>query len=52
VAVTVTTAAERIGLVADLERDTARRAAMGLAMEALRTRDSRTADHSDDVMTL
>ena len=48
----VTTATERIGLVADLERDTARRAATAVAMEALRTRDEGTADHCDDVLTL
>jgi HD domain-containing protein len=43
---------DRIGLVADLERDTARRAASALATEALRIRDSRTAEHCDDVLTL
>ena len=48
----MTTAAERVGLVRDFERDTARRAATALASEALRTRDSCTADHCDDVLTL
>ncbi len=48
----VTTAAERIGVATDFERDTARRAATALATEALRTRDTGTADHCDDVMTL
>lgn len=48
----VTTAGERVGLVHDLERDTARRAATALATEALRTRDSSTAEHCDDVVTL
>lgn len=51
-AVAITSTAERIGLVADLERETARRAAMAMAMEALKTRDRNTADHSDDVLTL
>ncbi len=50
--VSVTTAAERVALVGDFDRDTARRAATALATEALRTRDSCTADHSDDVLTL
>jgi hypothetical protein len=52
VGASVTTAAERVALVDDLERDTARRAATALATEALRTRDSCTAEHCDDVVTL
>ena len=50
--VSVTQAAERVALVKDFERDTARRAATALASEALRTRDTSTAEHCDDVVTL
>ena len=47
-----TSPGERMQLVEDLERDTARRAAMALAMATLEVRDTGTADHSDDVLTL
>jgi diguanylate cyclase (GGDEF)-like protein/putative nucleotidyltransferase with HDIG domain len=47
-----TSPGERVKLVEDLERDTARRAAMALAMATLEERDTGTADHSDDVLTL
>ena len=47
-----TSPGERMELVEDLERDTARRAAMALALATLEARDSGTADHSDDVLTL
>jgi hypothetical protein len=51
-AVESSSAAERIGLVTELERATARRAAMDVAMAALETRDRNTALHCDDVLTL
>jgi len=39
-------------LVEDLEQETARRAAMALAVATLEVRDTDTAHHSDDVVTL
>ena len=39
-------------LVEELEHETARRAALALAVATLEVRDRRTADHSDDVLTL
>jgi diguanylate cyclase (GGDEF)-like protein/putative nucleotidyltransferase with HDIG domain len=39
-------------LVEELEHETARRAALALAMATLEVRDRQTADHSDDVLTL
>ena len=39
-------------LVEELEQETARRAALALAMATLEERDPATADHSDDVLTL
>jgi len=39
-------------LVEDLEQETARRAAMALAVATLEVRDTGTAHHSDDVVTL
>ena len=39
-------------LVEELEQETARRAALALAMATLEERDRNTADHSDDVLTL
>jgi diguanylate cyclase (GGDEF)-like protein/putative nucleotidyltransferase with HDIG domain len=47
-----TSPGERVMLVEELERDTARRAAMALAVATLEVRDTGTADHSDDVLTL
>ena len=43
---------ERMQLVGKLEEDTARRAAMALAIATLEVRDTGTADHSGDVLTL
>jgi diguanylate cyclase (GGDEF)-like protein len=43
---------ERMHPVGKLEEDTARRAAMALAMATLEVRDTGTADHSGDVLTL
>ena len=39
-------------LVEELEHETARRAALALAVATLEVRDRNTADHSDDVLTL
>jgi diguanylate cyclase (GGDEF)-like protein/putative nucleotidyltransferase with HDIG domain len=39
-------------LVEELEHETARRAAMALAVATLEVRDTNTAEHSDDVLTL
>ena len=39
-------------LVGELESETARRAALALAVATLQVRDRETADHSDDVLTL
>ena len=47
-----TSPGERVVLVEELERDTARRAAMALAVATLEVRDTGTAEHSDDVLTL
>ena len=44
--------AENAYLVEELERETARRAAVAVAVATLEARDRRTADHSDDVLTL
>ena len=43
---------ERVQLIEQLEHDAARRAAMALAAATLEVRDSDTADHSEDVVTL
>ena len=47
-----TSPGERVVLVEELEHEVARRAAMALAMATLQVRDSGTADHSEDVVTL
>ncbi len=47
-----TSPGERMKLVEELEHETARRAAMALAVATLEVRDTNTADHSDDVLTL
>jgi diguanylate cyclase (GGDEF)-like protein len=47
-----TSPGERIMLIQELEHETARRAAMALAVATLQVRDANTADHSDDVLTL
>jgi len=47
-----TSPGERVLLVEELEHETARRAAMALAVATLQVRDSGTADHSEDVLTL
>jgi diguanylate cyclase (GGDEF)-like protein len=47
-----TSPGERVVLVEELERETARRAAMALAVATLEVRDTGTAEHSDDVLTL
>jgi diguanylate cyclase (GGDEF)-like protein len=47
-----TSPGERMLLVEELEHETARRAAMALAVATLEVRDRGTADHSDDVLTL
>ena len=47
-----TSPGERVQLVEELERETARRAAMALAIATLEVRDTETAEHSDDVLTL
>jgi diguanylate cyclase (GGDEF)-like protein len=47
-----TSPGERVALVEELERETARRAAMALAIATLEVRDTGTAEHSDDVLTL
>jgi hypothetical protein len=52
VSVGVTSPSERVALVAELELETARRAAAAVAMAALETRDESTAEHCDDVLTL
>ena len=51
-AATVTSPTERVALVAELELETAQRAAAAVAMAALETRDESTAEHCDDVLTL
>ena len=51
-AATVTSSDERVALVAELELETAQRAAAAVAMAALETRDESTAEHCDDVLTL
>ena len=43
---------ERMLMVEELEHETARRAAMALAVATLQVRDRDTADHSEDVVTL
>ena len=47
-----TSPGERVVLVEELERDTARRAALAVAVATLEVRDTGTAEHSDDVLTL
>jgi diguanylate cyclase (GGDEF)-like protein len=47
-----TSPGERVKLVEELEHETARRAALALAVATLEVRDTDTADHSDDVVTL
>jgi len=47
-----TSPGERVLLVEEFEHETARRAAMALAVATLQVRDSDTADHSEDVLTL
>ena len=47
-----TSPGERVLLVEELEHETARRAAMALAVATLQVRDSDTANHSEDVLTL
>ena len=46
-----TSPGERAELVEELQRETARRAAMALAVATLEVRDRGTADHSQDVLT-
>ena len=46
-----TSPGERVMLVEELERDTARRAALAVAVATLEVRDTGTAEHSDDVLT-
>jgi diguanylate cyclase (GGDEF)-like protein len=47
-----TSPGERAMLIEELEQETARRAALALAVATLEVRDKRTADHSEDVLSL
>ncbi len=47
-----TSPAERAMLIEELEQETARRAALALAVATLQVRDRNTADHSEDVLSL
>ena len=47
-----TSQAERVMLIEELEQETARRAALALAVATLEVRDKGTADHSEDVLSL
>ena len=47
-----TSPGERVVLVEELERETARRAALAVAVATLEVRDTGTAEHSEDVLTL
>jgi diguanylate cyclase (GGDEF)-like protein/putative nucleotidyltransferase with HDIG domain len=47
-----TSPTERVLLVEELEQETARRAALALAVATLEVRDRGTAEHSEDVLTL
>lgn len=47
-----TSPGERVLLVEELEHDTARRAALALAVATLEVRDRGTAEHSEDVLSL